>query len=416
MIRRLRIKFTVTAMLAVVSVLLLIMGIINGMNYHRVVKEADGILDILADNDGTFPKPPIHKNNDEKRGDKPGISPETPYESRYFTVQVDTEGNVLSTNTGRIAAVDEEVAEEYGEKAFARQGQRGFFGQYRYIKTEQNDGWLLIFLDCEGSLSHAKGFLAISISISFVGIVIVLLLLLFFSGKVMKPFAESYEKQKRFITDAGHEIRTPLTIIDADVEILEMETGESEWVQDIHKQVERLRTLTEDLIYLSKMEENENKLTKIVFPLSETAMDTVLSFQALAKLQNKWFHWDIEPLVSYEGDMQALHRMLSVLLDNAVKYSDEKGEIYFSLWKKNRTVHVKVFNTTKETIDPEQMRHFFERFYRMDTSRNSQTGGHGIGLSIARAVVCAHKGKITASSADGKSLCIHVTLPGVREK
>ena len=238
-------------------------------------------------------------------------------------------------------------------------------------------------------------FLVTSFFVSIFGVSTVFILVVLLSKRAIEPVAESYEKQKRFITDAGHEIKTPLTIIDADTSILEMEYGENEWLDDIQVQTKRLAGLTNDLIYLSRMEEKQTKTTMIEFPFSEVISEEAQSFQGLAKVKGKNFMVDIEPMLSLKGDEKTIRQLISILLDNAAH--------------KGKNIILSIYNTsqplTKENID-----HLFDRFYRTDESRNSKTGGYGIGLSVAKAVVEAHHGKIVASSEDGNSLLITVIL------
>lgn len=411
MIRRLRVTFIVVSLVSMASVLLVILGVVNWMNYRQVVRDADRLLTILAENNGTFPERGASGESvgRGKRMAPPGMSPETPYESRYFTVCFGEDGTVLRADMGKIAAVDKTEAEEYAREIRKIDKNRGFLYQYRYVKTDTDDGQLIIFLDCGRSLSHVSGFLGVSAAVAASGMAAVLLLLILLSKKAVRPYVESYEKQKRFITDAGHEIKTPLTIIDADVELIALETGENEWVEDIKKQIFRLKDLTEDLIFLSKMEENNRKAERMEFPISEVAVETARSFYALAKIQGKRFESSIEPLLSYTGEMKSIQRLFSILLDNALKYSPEGGNISFRMEKKGKNLCIMVSNTS-EPMNREQLSHLFDRFYRIDVSRNSETGGHGIGLSIAKAIVNAHKGKIFALSPDGKSLTIQVIL------
>ena len=243
----------------------------------------------------------------------------------------------------------------------------------------------------------------------------VFLLLIFFSGRIVKPVSESYEKQKRFITDAGHEIKTPLTIIDADAELVALDCGENEWLEDIKKQTKRLTALTNDLIYLAKMEEGQKNSTKIEFPLSDVVEETAESFRARAVNENKKLDIDIQPEITYCGDEKAIRQLVSILVDNAVKYSDGTKSISVKLEgqggtsKLSKGFRLQVFNSC-EHIEQESVKHLFDRFYRAEQSRNSQTGGYGIGLSVAKAVVDAHRGKITADTADGKSLKITVVM------
>lgn len=411
MIRRLRCTFVMVSVCSVAAVLFVILGVVNWMNYRQVVEDVDRILDILAENNGSFPERGVPEEEPERdrRGAPPGISPETPYESRYFTVYFNEDEDVIRSDVGRIAAVDESEAAAYAEEVNKRPGNRGFLHDYRYVKTEEGGTPMVIFLDCGRSLAQIRGFLTVSASVAAAGTGAVFLLLILFSKRAVKPYVESYEKQKRFITDAGHEIKTPLTIIDADAEIIALETGENEWVEDIRKQIQRLKELTEDLIFLSKMEERRGDAECVEFPISEVALETARSFQSLAMLQGKMFESCVEPLVSYTGEMKNIQRLFSILLDNALKYSPEGGRISFRLERRGRNIYINVSNTA-DFISREHLAHLFDRFYRVDASRNSQTGGHGIGLSIAKAIVSAHKGRITAASPDGKSLTIQVIL------
>ena len=230
------------------------------------------------------------------------------------------------------------------------------------------------------------------------------------SGRIIKPVAESYEKPKRFITDAGHELKTPLTVIDADAEILSMDLGENEWLTDIQTQTRRLAELTNDLILLSRMEEDRAPVAMIEFPISDLAEEMVRSFQALARTQEKTFTSRIEPMLSYKGDEKSLRQLLSILLDNALKYSEPGGTISLELGRQGKNLHLTVYNTCP-VMEREHLAHLFDRFYRTDSSRNSQTGGYGLGLSIAAAITAAHRGRISASTEDGHSLRITVTLP-----
>ena len=239
----------------------------------------------------------------------------------------------------------------------------------------------------------------------------VLGLMILLSKHIIKPFSENYEKQKRFITDAGHEIKTPITIINADTEVLEMDTGPNEWIDDIRIQTERLSKLTKDLIYLARMEEGEHQTQMIDFPLSEVISETAASFQALARTESKQFALQIQPMLSFYGDEDNIRKLTSILLDNALKYSDENGFIQLNLEKKGKYIQLLVVNTTRDTLNREQLTHLFDRFYRMDTSRNSETGGYGIGLSIAQAVVQMHKGKISATAVNDHKIQLSVLLP-----
>lgn len=434
MIKKLRKKLVAVAMLSLFIVLFIIIGTVNVLNYTRMVDDANRTLNILKENNGSFPRPDMSHGHGEEMFK--GMSPEAPYESRYFSVMMDDNGNVSTIDTGKIAGTDTDEAAEYAVKALASGKTEGFMGQYRFALKETDSGSLIIFLYCGRGLSNFRSVLFISVVISLAGMLAVFLLLVFFSGRIVKPVSESYDKQKRFITDAGHELKTPLTIIDADAELVELECGESEWLDDIRKQTKRLTSLTNDLIYLAKMEEGQKNTVKIEFPLSDVVEETAESFRARAINDNKKLELDIQPGLSYIGDEKAVRQLVSILVDNAVKYADSEGNIRVKLssiaGKQNmipnkkssveskqavllkqsavsRTIKLEVYNTC-EHIEAESVKHLFDRFYRAEQSHNSQTGGYGIGLSVAKAVVEAHGGKISACTDDGKSLGITVVM------
>lgn len=340
------------------------------------------------------------------------ISKETPFEIRYFSVRFAEDGTVSSTDLDKIAAVDETEAKEYAEKAVDSGKEKGFLASYRYYCKELSEGRMVIFVDCSKSLSTVQNFLEISVLIALLGLLAVTLLVAGLSGRIVRPFAESYEKQKRFITDAGHEIRTPLTIIDADLAVLEMEQEKNEpneWMEDIQKQTNRLRELTEDLIYLSKMEEEEKKEERMEFPISDVISEVVQSFQGPAKLKGKKLKEEIQPMLAFNGDMKGIRKLTGILVDNAVKYADEGGEIVVELKAQGKTLHLTVRNPA-QSVKKEQVEHLFDRFYRGDESRSTKTGGYGLGLSIAKAVVTAHQGKIHAVLTEDQILKIVVVL------
>ena len=392
MIKKLRFKFIAVSMLSLTFVLVVILGSIHWMSYRKTIGEADDILSVLAVNHGMFPQMDAAPRKEMPQDISPkdgtlrkhNFSAETPYESRFFSVLIGDEGKVLSVDIGKIAAVDQTTAEAYAVDVWKSGKSKGFCDSYRFTLSKEPSGTRVIFLDCGRSLSTFHTMLLSSFFISLLGLSAVLLLLILFSGRIIKPVAESYEKQKRFITDAGHEIKTPLTIIGADADLLEMEFGESEWLTDLRRQTNRLTNLTNDLIYLSRMDKEKPRLQMIA---------------------------EISPMISFTGDEKAIRQLLSILLDNAIKYSPEEGTICVKLEKENHAVKLLVSNTTIQPIEIGSLKHLFDRFYRLDGSRSSSTGGYGLGLAIAHSIVTAHRGKIWAESPKENFLSIHVSMP-----
>lgn len=408
MIRKIRFRFVALAMGTLLLVLAVIVVGINLVNYKDVVSEADALLMILSENDGRFPPEMDNKDHFPHHW----MSPETPYESRYFFVLLNAEDqSLLQVETSKIASVDSLEAVEYAWQIMALETDAGFVDVYRYLRCVEDDMVRVTFLDCRGELESFRSFCISSTVISLIGYAVVSILVAFFSYHIIRPISESYDKQKRFITDAGHELKTPLTIINADADVLEMEIGENEWLEDIRKQAERLVSLTNDLIFLTKMEEEQGTMEKIEFPVSDVVSEAASSFQALAQTQNKDFSIRIEPMLTVKGNERAIEQLVTVLLDNALKYSPEGGKVSVSLEKQSKVIRLEVYNTTEAPLPTDEMNVIFDRFYRADASRSSKTGGHGIGLSVAKAIVTAHGGKIQAGTQDGHSLLITVTLP-----
>lgn len=246
-------------MCSLMAVLGLILGGINFLYYREVVSDSDDTLEFLMENGGTFPK-------QEWENEKVAFSPELPYESRYFSV-------------------DFSMAVRYAKSILKSGKTQGFVGNYRYLVSDDADKVQIVFLDCGRTLSGFWRFLIISVWVAAFGLVAVFILIFLFSKRIIRPMSENYEKQKRFITDAGHEIKTPLTIIDADADVLEMELGENEWLADNRNQTRRMTALTNDLIYLSRMEEAKNGMPMIDFPLSDVTEE--VAHEALVKEELK---------------------------------------------------------------------------------------------------------------------------------
>ena len=324
-----------------------------------------------------------------------GMSPETPYETRFFTVVLSEKGEILSTDLDRIAAVDAETAESYAKELFESGKTGGFKGNYRYRTVLFEEGRMCIFLDCTKSLGTFRDFLGTSLLFSLIGLAAVFLLVALFSGMVMKPFAEVYTKQKRFITDANHELKTPLTVIAADCEILEYNLGENEWTEAIKEQVAHLTELTNHLVFLSRMDEENRKTVFSDFSLSEVATEVANTFAPVAAAQNKKFTFETAPNLSLCGDVAMIKELFSLILDNAVKFTPYGGEVRIKIEEREDSVCVSVINTGS-TVAPENRERIFRKFFQED--RSHSTKGNGIGLAVVRQIVNLHGGSVWVES------------------
>lgn len=413
MISRLKRRFTVLATVAAVLLMAVLVLIMNLVNYSSVAAECDTVLDVLSQPNAPFfddMTPPGRPEGRMEDFIPRGMSPEVPYESRFFTVVIGEDGEAMSPDFSRIVSVDSELAAEYAERALSRGGERGFVGDFRYLKTGGGKVTRIMFLDCGRRLDAFKTFLWTSIGVGLFGCLVVFLFFLFASGRIVKPIAESYEKQKRFISDAGHEIKTPLTIIGANVDLLECD-GEREELDEIRHQTKRLAELTNNLVLLSKMEETEHEPQMVDLPLSDIVCETTGSFRAPAAAGGIEIAENIEPDITANASPDTMPQLVSLLVDNAVKYSPEGGTVTVELSKGKRTAVLTVSNATADKVSGEDLPYVFDRFYRTDASRNSATGGHGIGLSVAKAITEAHGGTITAATESGYDFRVTVTVP-----
>ena len=407
MIKKLKIKFIALSMTSLFILLMIIVAGMNIINYSSVCSEADDILSLISQNRGVFPD--FMGKGPDRIPRK--MSPELRDESRYFSVLLDNSGNLIHVETSRITSVDTTMAIEYARNVMEKGKNRGFIDGFRFVQSHEGDTIRIIFLNHERQLDSFYNFLLISTGMALAGFIVVFFIISFCAGRITRPIAEAYEKQKRFITDAGHEIKTPLTIINTNVDILEMDIEENECLEDIKQQTKRLTNLVNDLVYLARMEESENSLQMIEFPVSEVVQETARPFKTLAQAQEKECTCNVQPMLSMNGNNKAIEQLVSILMDNALKYSPKGGSISLNFARQNKTLALTVFNTTQTDVDQEDLNHVFDRFYRSDRSRNSETGGHGIGLSVAKAIVTAHGGKIHASTTDGHSFQVTVTFP-----
>ncbi len=337
------------------------------------------------------------------------MNAETQFETRYFVVKINKDGSIREIDTNHIAAVSSTDAAGYANKVLSGSKTSGYSGIYKYTVVDKPDGLMLVFMDCRSQIQIATLFLLTSCGVALITLLLVFILVSIFSKKTINPIIENMEKQKQFITDAGHEIKTPLAIISANADVLELTGGGNEWITSTRNQITRLDKLVKNLLTLSKMDEGNIKLVFTDFDLSDTVFETTAPFGTIAETQNKKFLMDIIPGLKLHGDEDSIHQLVSTLVDNAVKYTNEKGTIKISLSAAKKGSKLEVYNTT-DKIDKENLDKLFDRFYRADSSRSRETGGYGIGLSIAKSIVQAHHGKISVRSEDGKSICFTVLI------
>ena len=412
MIYKLRRKFILISTVAVLFVVALVFAVILSLNISSMNRNMDILADRISEGGGKFPGsfdekprpdkiPPMNEENFDF------ITPETPFSTRHFTVFFNGNGIVEQTFTDSIYAIDEDTAIEYAEKAISDGGERGWISSYRYKVFSKDVGYGVVFVD--GSMNRT----ALTQSTTIAGVVLlvcaalVLILIFILSKKAVKPIAESYEKQKQFVTDVNHELKTPLTLILANLDIAEAELGNNEWLDDIRSEGHRMAELVNQLVALSRMDEEGHKMNISEVDFGELAADTISEFEPLAKDRGKALVANVDKTSSVRGDEALLYRLVGILMDNAIKYCDNGGEINVTVHSGRRVTFT--IENTYSAVDEIELQRLFDRFYRADKARKF-IGGYGIGLSMAKAIVENHKGEITVYKKDNTHIGFKIVL------
>ena len=469
MIRTLQKKFIITAMTAVTVLLLVVLGVLNVVNAFSNTRQSEALLDELAmrsvslsfsggpreengQNFGTqdrpaetggpaFGSPPPEGEGSggpgfagdpgsapaDQPGSQPGQEPfsgengrrrrgflddpmdeNTQLSAVYFTVELDERCAVKSVDVSHIATVSEEEASAMALNLDVDQ-EAGTVEDYRYkIFSTPEGGYRVVFLDSATRHRSVLRVLLLSVLLGGLSWLLMLGLVVLLSKKAIRPIAENMERQRQFVTDAGHELKTPLAIILANVDAMELRGGESKYSRNIRAQAQRLSELTKNLLTLARMDETALQQNAETFDFSDLCTESFGMFREAAELKRITFETDIISGIAYHGDRAQLAQLCSILGDNAVKYCPEDGAIAVHLAEEGRNIQLTVSNSVQEAPDTDRM---FDRFYRSDSSRNQKSGGFGIGLSAAQSIVQLHRGSITADyDEESKQLHLRVKL------
>lgn len=423
MIKKLKVKFIATAMFSVLAVFLVLLIGINMFFTHNMTTTSDSLLKVLVNEDINTEKQSIKDfSNSNPDGEKRppemdmkqdpnnilGFVPETRNSMRYFIVIFDAQGNVVQTNTDHIVSITEQEAIEMAQQADKTKTDTiKWYDDYRYVCSQTANGLRVVFLNCEMVKYSLQALRMNSALIAAASYALTFLIVLLFSNKAIKPIADSYQKQKQFITDASHELKTPLTIISANNELQEINSGRNECSQAINDEVEHMTHLVNQLVLLSRYDEEKLQVVSNNFNLSDAIAETAMAFTSVIERSHKKLNVDICPDLNFNGDEEMIRRLTSILMDNAVKYCDENGEISVKLTQ-SRHIDLIVSNTYKN-VDNINLELVFDRFYREDKAR-TRGSGYGLGLSIARAIVNSHHGSIKAVNVDHNSISFCVSL------
>ena len=394
MLKKMRWRFIGAAMAAFTAVVLTLLCFVNVWNYVSVTRQQDETLSRLIEvEDQKAPFSP-------ERGKPPfddwaHFSPEVQYSLRFFSVHYAPDSTVLRVNQDYIASVSETDAEQYAQAALASGKSKGYENGYRYLVRTSQMETVVLFLNSERELQTMRSLLWITLAIAGGSLLVVFGLVVLFSRRAIAPYLKNMEAQKQFITNASHELKTPLTAISTSADVLAMEHEGDEWVKNIQLQAGRLSKLIGNLVTLSRLDEENPFPVRTEFSLSDALWEISEPFGSVSQAKGKSYTQQIADGLRMTGDRAAIQQMVSILLDNALKYSPDGGSISLTAQLSGKRVEIAVSNTVDAGLAIDTAR-LFDRFYRADESHSAIVSGTGIGLSIARATVEAHGGKISA--------------------
>lgn len=376
-------------------------------------RQADQITAMISENNGTVPQLKDYKQQQKNSQSFEryfnNYNEDSSYRTRFFRIFLDEDKKVTNVNMDHIAAVDEKKAVRMTKMAMLRRRKVGLVGSYRYRK-EYKDGQVrsIIFLDCKENQSFYHLAVTITITVSTLLTCLITVIFAIASKRAVRPFEINSNRQKQFITDASHELKTPLAIISANAEVLQYKGDGNEWTQNIIDQTKHMGKLINQLLVLAKLDEVQEKSEKQEADLKLLLEETIEPFEEVATQKKVTLKLHLEEGVTIRVNREQIAQLVSILTENAAKYVNDGGKIVWRLTKTQHGAVLVVKNTTeKELPDTKRM---FDRFYRSDSSRSSKTGGQGIGLSIAKKIVDSHKGSITAKAGDGM-VTFRVSLP-----
>ena len=392
MTKTLKRRFIVFTMMAVTCLLLFIVLAINGLNWIMQEHQSDMVLETLVASDGMFQKMDFDRPLPFARP----LDMDRMRASRFFTVKSDENGNVIDINTDQISSIDTEAAQKYAMKVFASNKATGRVDGYKFAVKQIGPHQLIFFMDTSAQNENFFTVLFVSIAIAALCWVILLFIVILLSGKVIRPVLVGMEKQKQFITNAGHEMKTPLAIIQSNNDTMALIHGENKYNVHIRNQTKRLNVLMSNLLTLAKLDEEIPLPTETV-NISDIANELIPVYMDDAQNRGLHFTVRIEPDIVMQTNRDSFRQMLTILLDNALKYTPDNGSIHLSLARNGRRIQIIEENTCTTSHEPNPER-LFERFYRGDAARtqSKENSGYGIGLSAARAICENFGGKLYA--------------------
>lgn len=411
MIKKLRWKFMISNMFFVVTILITILGLFFYSGSKRFVRQTEMALAFSIDKDQRPPSFHLELENKRKKDPPPPIP--------TFVVTLNSDHTVKSVEVNNIT-VTKELASSLVKLIDSKGLTKGVLSDYslRYVKIDSPKGTKIGFADQTYELNNIKTFMVNCFLMFLVAVVLFFLLSLYLSRLALKPVEKAWQQQNQFIADASHELKTPLTVILANLDILTSHEectiqDQKKWFNNTKEEVLRMKQLVENLLFLARSDAGAGKdlipLNSLV-DFSHLVLKSTLIFESVAFEHKVALANNIENDIIINGCESQLKQVVSILLDNACKYAEKNSTISIELKKSSHFAILTICNHG-EVISPEELIHIFERFYRTDKSRVRKEGGYGLGLSIAKTILEHHKGKIQVASSQSEGTIFTVTLP-----
>ena len=393
---------------AIMSILVLLwvgtLGVIYASSYFEMTKQNEQMLKIHAEMytlSGSFDgmKPPNRPFPGGNSGFDVGFAESPMFQlSTFYTVAVSYEGDILEIENEPPTVHTDDDLERLARSIIKGGRDNGTENNLAFYKTDKEGYTLVTFMDNTIVNENAMTLFRYTLIFGGVALVIFFFLSVFLARKIVNPLEESYQKQKQFISDAGHELKTPVSVVSANAELLSRELGDNQWLQNIQYENERMGMLVGQLLDLARTEDTTPQMEHI--NLSRLVDGEALPFESVAFEKGLVLNTNITSNIGVVGNSTQLKQIVSILLDNAIRHSKEQGEVWLTLTKEHGFAKLSVINKGDE-IPEEQRTKIFERFYRVDTARNSEDKHYGLGLAIAKAIATSHKGHIEVGCFNG---------------
>lgn len=410
MIKKLKYKFVLINMLLIAIVLIGIFIAFYASTQQRLVRDSMDMLErtLMRENH----EPPVRRELAGPPKNEPGFTP-----APAFVVVLDAEDNIIFTQGELFDLSDQQYLKTIVEQCLADDKNSGTISgeSLRYLKQKTASGTKIAFVDRSMEINTLSTLIITSLLVGILSLAVFFLISLYLGGWALRPVEKAWAQQKKFVADASHELRTPLTVILANIDIVQSQPqslvrDQAKWLEYIQMEAQRMNVLIENLLFLARTDDAQSHIVMSCLNLSETVYGAILPFESVAFEQEKELETNIAAEVYVNGDENKLKQLVGILVDNALKYSLEKGKITVNLEETGEHKAILSVINRGIPIPHDQIEHIFDRFYRVDESRSREQGGYGLGLAIAQSIAMMHNAEITVKSSEDSGTIFSVVF------